>query len=223
MTALRAVVIGFCAVCLTAGPSFCDVSRVVAEGSDYMVIPDEAAPYPLIARDIDIDEALRVFARNLRIGLVVTGDISGTVTDRGEGILSRREYLDTRAAEFDFVWYFDGQVLRVSPVGEIETRIIPLRENSGIEALRILQSLGIYQRKFTHRYDERSRTLMVAGPAGYVELIDQATKALETADRTDITLLRGNEGGTPAALEALKASTEAAEAAEQTTPTSPAE
>jgi type II secretory pathway component GspD/PulD (secretin) len=223
MSALRSVLVGLGAVLLTALPSTSDGLQVVAQGADYMVIPDETAPYPLIARDIDIDEALRVFARNLRIGLVVTGEISGTVTVTDQGIPSRRDYLDSRAAEFDFVWYFDGQVLRVSPVGDIETRIIPLRENSGIEALRILQSLGIYQSKFTHRYDERSRTLMVAGPSSYVELIDQATKALETADRTDITLLRGSEGSTPAALEALKATTGATEAVEQTTPTNPAE
>jgi type II secretory pathway component GspD/PulD (secretin) len=223
MSVFRAGLVWFGAVWLSALPCHSENLRVVAEGANYMVIPDEAAPYPLIARDIDINEALRVFARNLRIGLVVTGEISGKVAAVDKDVPSRRDYLDSRAAEFDFVWYFDGQVLRVSPVGDIETRIIPLRENSGIEALRILQSLGIYQSKFTHRYDERSRTLMVAGPSGYVELIDQATKALETADRTDITLLRGSEGSTPAALEALKATAGAAEAVEQTAPTSPSE
>lgn len=215
MSALLKGVAAASAIGLLAVPGIAE-TPVVVDAPDYMAIPDEAAPYPLLARDIDISDALRVFAKNLRIGLVVTGDISGTVTAADEGTLSRREYLDNRAAEFDFVWYFDGQVLRVSPVGEIETRIIPLRENSGIEALRILQSLGIYQAKFTHRYDERSRTLMVAGPTSYVDLIDQATKALETADRTDITLLRGTENGAPAALEALKASSEGTEAVQST-------
>jgi type II secretory pathway component GspD/PulD (secretin) len=204
MTTWHVFLIGLGALSLFSIQSQAQDSNHTRQGPSYLAIPDENTLYPLLVRDIDIKEALRLFARNLRIGLVVADEVSGTIIRSDEGVVTRREYLDNRAAEFDFVWYFDGQVLRVSPVGDIETRIIPLRENSGFEAIRILQSLDIYQGKFAHRYDERSRTLMVAGPVAYVELVERATKAFETADRTDITVLRGNEGSTPAALEALR-------------------
>ncbi|MCU0911099.1 MAG: hypothetical protein MUE98_07070 [Rhodobacteraceae bacterium] len=200
----RAVLAGLGALWLAAATAAAQGCGPQGCTPGYLSIPDEDVPYPLIARDIDIVEALKIFARNLRIGLVVTGDISGTVTATDDTMVSRRQYLDNRAAEFDFVWYFDGQVLRVSPIGEIETRIIPLQETSGPEAIRILQSLDIYQTKFTHRYDERSRTLLVAGPTAYVDLVEKAAEALEKARRTDITLLRGSESSTPTALAALR-------------------
>jgi type II secretory pathway component GspD/PulD (secretin) len=43
-------------------------------------LPDPAAPYPLKVRGMDLREALRLFAKNLRIGLVMDEKVSAEIT-----------------------------------------------------------------------------------------------------------------------------------------------
>jgi type II secretory pathway component GspD/PulD (secretin) len=173
------------------------------DGDAYSVLPGAELPYLLSARDLDVKEALRLFAKNLRIGLIVEDAITGPITeDLPEG-LNNTDYINELAAIFDFVWYFDGSVLRVSPVGEMEMEIIALRNNGGDAVIEILQQLGIHQSRFMHRSDPRSRTLMVAGPKSYTALVKKAVQAVEEADRTNIVLMRGEEGGVPASIDML--------------------
>ncbi|MGL6210822.1 MAG: secretin N-terminal domain-containing protein [Paracoccaceae bacterium] len=190
---------------LTGLPAGASLAQATEEAiSAYLSLPDPGADYPFVARGIDVQEALKAYARNLRIGLAADSAITGIVTaDLGRG-LSRRDYLAALALEFDFAWYFDGRVLRVSPVGATTTEIMPLQNNSGADVLRILKELDIYQPAFTHRSDLRNRTFLVSGPAEYVTLVKKAIEAIEAADRTKITVLRGSEGSVPPALGALQ-------------------
>ena len=174
------------------------------DGDTFSLLPDQDLIYPLRGRDLEVQEALRYFARNVRVGIVMDETITGTVSDDFPVELSRVEYLNELAFLYDFVWYFDGQVLRISSVGNLEMVVIALSDNSGSSVLDILRHLGIYQPKFTHRFDARSRTLMVAGPTHYTEVVKNAVEAVEDADRSDIALLRGNESGTPSALSVLR-------------------
>jgi type II secretory pathway component GspD/PulD (secretin) len=173
------------------------------EGDAYSILPGANLPYLLKARDLDVKEAIRLFAKNLRIGMIVDETITGPITEDLPDGLNNTAYINELGAIFDFVWYFDGSVLRVSPVGEMEMEIIALRNNSGDAVLEILQQLGIYQSRFMHRSDPRSRTLMVAGPKSYTALVKKAVQAIEEADRTNIVLMRGEEGGVPDAVTAL--------------------
>lgn len=171
-------------------------------------LPGATKIYPLRAPNIKVTQALELFAKNLQIGLILSEEVSGTVPMNVPSSLTRYQYLQELATELNFVWYFDGQILSVSPIDDLQTQVIPLRDHTGDEAIQILKCLGIFQPRFTHRSDDRSRTFLVSGPSAYVELVKGATEAVETATRTDITLLRGNEGSTPAALQALDAVTD---------------
>lgn len=170
----------------------------------YTELPGAAQSYPLRTRDIDVKDALRLFAKNLRIGLVLDETISGPITEDLSKGLTHKTYIDELANIFDFVWYFDGRMLHISPVGAMEIDVLALRDNSGTTAIEVLQRLGIYQEKFPHRADPRSHTLMVAGPKSYLEIVRKAVEAIEAADTTNITLLRGNEGGVPRPLSAIE-------------------
>lgn len=170
---------------------------------DVTMLPDAAAPYPLQNHGLGIQDGLRLFAKNLRIGLVVDDGITGEITTDLPRDLSRAAYIDELAALHDFVWYFDGQVLRISPVGDIEIEFIPLRDYSGTAVIDVLKRLGLYQTKFLHRADPRTRMLMVSGPTSYTDMVREVATAVEEAERTNITLMRGNEAGIPSALDAL--------------------
>lgn len=195
-TGLFGVVTLCCALLVTPLSAQSQNGRTdVANTDRYLSLPDPAAPYPFVSRGLDIQDALKIFAKNLRIGAEINETITGPVPDRIDDRLNRIGYVDALALEFDFVWYFDGRVLRISPVGSIETEILPLQNHSGAEVLEILKQLDIYQQNFTHRSDLRNRTFLVSGPADYVALVKKAVEAIEAAEKTNITVLRGAEGG----------------------------
>ena len=194
-----AIVAASAASALAQGPASANNSGETG----FLQLPGRDRTYPFRARDLEVGRALKIFSDNLRIGLSVTGELEGNLTDALSDTLTREQYLDALAVEFDFIWYFDGNVLRVSTIGDYETRIIPLRDNDGEMVIDILRSLDIYQDKFTHRADDRSRTFLVSGPSAYVEVVEAAVEAIEAAERTDITVLRGNEGSLPEAIRAF--------------------
>jgi type III secretion protein C len=189
---------------LLASAAIARAQPVTPGDQSHSDLPGADRLYPLHARDLDVKDALRLFAKNLRIGLIVDDAITGPITEDLPKGMTHLAYIDELASIFDFVWYFDGSVLRVSPVGAMEMDILALRDNSGAAVIDVLHRLGIHQAKFMHRSDPRSRTLMVAGPKSYLETVRKAVEAIEEADRTNITLLRGNEGGVPGALGILQ-------------------
>ena len=175
------------------------------ESTGYSVteLPDPLMIYPLKSRGLDVQDAVSLFAKNLRVGIVIDEEITGSISGELPQDLSRVEYIDELAALYDFVWYFDGQVLRVSPIGDIDVDVIPLRDTSGATLIETLKRLGLYQDKFIHRADTRSRVLMVSGPTSYTEMVRKVALAIEEAERTDITLMRGAETAQSTALGAL--------------------
>lgn len=159
---------------------------------EYLQLPDRFASYPFSARNLPIEQALRLYSKNLRIGLKIADGVEGEIAAPLPMDLTRIEHLERLALEFDFVWFFDGTVLNVSPVGDTETRVMPLVKHDGSVVIESLRELEIYQPKFVHRYGQRSRTLRVTGPTEYVEVVAEAVEAIDKADRTEIMPLRGS-------------------------------
>ena len=186
-------------------------SRAQAPGTgtalsdEYLRLPDPEAPYPLATNGLDLREALKLYGKNLRVGIVMTDGVVGTVPENWPAPDTRLAYLEALSLEFDFVWFFDGRSLRISEIGAMETAVLPLQNNDGAAVLRILQELDIYQNKFTHRSDLRNRSFLVSGPVDYVEMVRKAVEAIEAADRNKVTILRGAEGNKPAAVAAIEA------------------
>lgn len=162
------------------------------ETSEFLQLPGAGEPYPFSGRNLPVKKALKLFSKNLRIGLEVSDDVEGEITHLSPIGDTRFEYLESLALEFDFVWYFDGAVLRVSPVGATETKVLPLAKHDGWQVIEALQALEIYQHKFIHRYGRRTRTLRITGPAEYVELVEAAVEAIDKADRQKVELVRGD-------------------------------
>jgi len=163
-----------------------------SETSDFLQLPEATSVYPFSARNLSVRMALKLFSKNLRIGLEIAEDVEGEIMQLSPVDETRFEYLESLALEFDFVWYFDGAILRVSPVGATETKVLPLAKHDGRQIIEALQALEIYQHKFIHRFGVRTRTLRVSGPADYVELVEAAVEAIDKADRQKVELVRGD-------------------------------
>lgn len=161
----------------------------------HLMLPDADDPYPFKARDVSIEDALRMFSRNLRIGLNIAEDIDGDA--RGDFDLdgSRLEYLEQMAALYDFGWYYDGSILHVFAIGQMQTKVYSLQQTDGAELISMLRSLGVYQRRFFHRADARRQALLVSGPESYLAIVDEVVEALETAETRKVRVLRGSTRG----------------------------
>ncbi|WP_173932899.1 hypothetical protein [Chelativorans sp. Marseille-P2723] len=154
-------------------------------------LPGANSPYNYVSVEQDVNEVIRFFALNLGIGANIAPGIQGRVSDAAPRNLSRQAFIDHLAAEFRFVWYFDGTVLHMAPSSSVQTEVFALENNNGARVMTALSRLDLYQPKFRHRYDLKGRVFMVSGPPSYVSNIKKAVEALEKANRTIPTILRG--------------------------------
>ncbi|MCP1846117.1 type II secretory pathway component GspD/PulD (secretin) [Bradyrhizobium sp. USDA 4524] len=166
-------------------------------------LPNAATIYPFISTNQDLAAAIRFFGNNIGIGVNVDAAVTGKISEKSEGVLTRRDYLDQLAAKFRLVWFFDGTTLHVAPVSNVETEVFFLKQNDGAAILKILQRLDLYETRFLHRFDPRNRVLLISGPSVYVRIVKKAIEAAEKADRTETTVLRGTPGGTAAIVPSI--------------------
>lgn len=160
-------------------------------------LPDAQAPYQFVSDDMELVEALRLFGRNLSIGIELDPAIQGKLSS-ASGVSqtrSRQEYLEALSEEFGLVWFFDGTILHVYPASSVETRFFALQELEATRVMHILGNLGVLQPKFLHRLDARNRVLLVSGPPGYVKTIKAALDALRESERARINVIRGETSG----------------------------
>lgn len=166
-------------------------ARMAMDGTS-PILPDGNQPYSYFSLDQDINEALRFFALNLGIGADIAPGIKGRTGAKTPRGLSRRDYLNYLAAQFRFVWYFDGSTLHAAPSSSVRTEVFSLENNDGERIMTALSRLGLYQAKFRHRYDLKGRVFMVSGPPAYVSDVKKTVEALEKANQAEITVLRGS-------------------------------
>lgn len=159
-------------------------------------LPGANDPYPFQSREMTVEENLRLFSRNLRIGLIIAEGVDGKAIMDVEIKGTRSDYLDQLAMLFDFGWYFDGAVLHIFSVGELQTKVFSLQKMKGAELISMLKSLGVYQNRFLHRADDRRQALLVSGPKSYVETVAEVVEALEQSEVRTVKVLRGSSGGT---------------------------
>lgn len=176
----------------------CAATLLVHAGSiKAATLPDADIIYPYIVANQDLASAIRYFGKNIGVGVNIDPGVTGKVTTKPRGELTRRAYLDQLAVEFGLVWFFDGTTLHVTPTGNVETEVFFLKHNDGATVLRTLEQLGLYQNTFLHRFDARNRVLLVSGPSAYVRMVKNTVDAIEKADRTETTVIRGTRSTAP--------------------------
>ncbi|TPW28848.1 hypothetical protein FJU08_16090 [Martelella alba] len=184
---------------LAGGAVFMPVSvaaasaRLMSDGRLYMppALPDAGADYSFAGEDQTLTTALKYFALNIGVSLVMDPSVP-TVQNGGEPPgLSRAEYIDYLADKFRLVWYFDGATLFVDTVDHVEQKVFSLQKADGMQVLTILQNLDLFQPKFLFSYDLQSKVLMTSGPPSYVNLVESTVKAVDTADGRSTNVYRG--------------------------------
>ncbi|HTJ92933.1 MAG TPA: type III secretion system outer membrane ring subunit SctC [Pararobbsia sp.] len=129
------------------------------------------------AQGKDIKDVLRDFAASQGIPTRISQDVSGTVS--GKFHLPPRRFLDTLAASFGFVWYYDGEVLDITSAADMQSALVKL-DSADTESLRSeLDRLHIADDRFPIVYDSAQGTALVSGPQRYVDMIKAVTARLD--------------------------------------------
>ncbi len=164
----------------------------------YQNLPNADAPYPFMSKKLDIQEVLKLFGQNLNIATQIDEAIEGNVTVAFSSRHSNEGFLNHLGREFDFIWYFGGNILHMVSLNSLKTEIFSLKNNDGHDALRLLQELNIYQSKFSHRVDGKNGVLVISAPKDYITIVQSAIDKIEEGKRKPISILRGETTLMPA-------------------------
>lgn len=145
-----------------------------------------AAPYKYIVIDQDIRDVLIEFGRNAN----VPTQIAPTVTSRrirgSVGILQEgtaQAFLQRFCDSYGLVWYFDGTVLHVASLEDIQTESIKLERAKSTDILNRLGDLGLSDSRFTLRVADIGGTLSVSGPPAFRARVRKTVMSAEAAGR----------------------------------------
>jgi type III secretion protein C len=130
------------------------------------------------AQDKDIKDVLRDFGAGEGIPTRIATELTGTVSGRFH--LPPRRFLDTLAASFAFVWYYDGEVLDITTASDLQSTLVKLDTASTDELRDELERLQIADARFPIVYDESQGTALVSGPPRYVEMVKEIADRLES-------------------------------------------
>ncbi len=139
--------------------------------------------FSYVAQNKPLKELIREFAAEQGLNVVIAPELEGTVN--GKFNLSPQSMLELLATSFGVEWYYDGNVLYVSPAGELTSEVLQLGATTPGQLDAALTRLNIVERRYPISYDRVHNTARVAGPKRFVELVKQTIEALnENSDYT---------------------------------------
>lgn len=137
----------------------------------------------------DVKDVLRDLAASQNIAANVAPGVSGAVS--GKMKMSPQRFLDTLAASFGFVWYYDGTVLYVTPASDMKSTLVKLDHANTGDLRDLLEQMKVADPRYPMTYNAQQRTALVAGPPRYVELVTSVAERLdENSARTGGTQIR---------------------------------
>jgi type III secretion protein C len=143
----------------------------------------------VVADGQDLKVVLHDFTAGQGVPATVSADVHGTVT--GHFDMSPQRFLDTLSSTFGLVWFYDGVVLSISDVNSVTRQVIKLDHASTDDLASALTQLHIESPRFPIVYDASQGTVLVSGPAPYVQLVADVAKRLDqNADQRSGSVVR---------------------------------
>ncbi len=133
------------------------------------------APTPLRA-------LFREFGKVQEVPVIVAEDVRGAISAQYPE-MPPEKYLDALCADNDLIWYFDGSAIHVYSEDALQSAALPLGSLTVEQMIGALQRLGVYSQRFPIRSEPALGMIFVAGPARYLEVIDQILKGADQQAR----------------------------------------
>jgi len=125
----------------------------------------------------DVKDVLRDFAASQGIPAMIGSNVSGTVSGRFH--MPPQRFLDTLAATFGFIWYYDGTVLDIVAPADMTNAVIDLDSASVREMQATLEQMNVADKRFPLTYDAAQGVAIVSGPPSYVRTIKDLARRVD--------------------------------------------
>ncbi|NSX56766.1 hypothetical protein [Parasulfitobacter algicola] len=167
--------------------------------------PFHAAPLALDHRETTyriIDQNLRSvladFGESFDIQIDIDTDVKGRV-QQVSGEFTPEGFLHHLALTHGFSWYYDGQVIHVTPVQDDQTVILQMNDISLDDFVLTLTELGIADDRFPVVAAGEQGLARASGPPRYIELLSETFQAISLPTpnapkaSSTLTVIQGND------------------------------
>ena len=141
-------------------------------------IPWRVAKYSLVARQMQLREALDTFGVTEGLSVLMSEQVQGSFS--GDFVdMPAQDFLERVCTMHNLTWYYDGAALYVCSAGEVVSRLVDLAYMKAGDVRAMLRELGVEDSRFPIKTANNDELIMVSGPPRYVQLV------LETIERAD--------------------------------------
>ena len=93
--------------------------------------------------------------------------------------MSPENFLGVMERSYGITWYYDGSLLYLYNADQIRSEMLTLDKVSPSSLKRSIQSLGLYDERFSFRYADADGLVYVSGPPRYIDVIKKTARAME--------------------------------------------
>ena len=133
-------------------------------------IPWKTETYSLVARSMDLRQALETFGVAQGISTILSPSVGGAISGEFADVPCG-EFLDRLCSLHNLAWYWDGATLWIYAAGEMQTMLLDLRYMKAGEVRAMLAELGVEDPRFPLKTASNDELIMVSGPPRYVMLV----------------------------------------------------
>ncbi len=133
-------------------------------------IPWKTETYSLVARAMDLRQALETFGVAQGVSTIMSPAVGGAISGEFADVPCG-EFLDRLCSLHNLVWYWDGATLWIYAAGEMQTMLLDLRYMKAGEVRAMLAELGVEDPRFPLKTASNDELIMVSGPPRYVGLV----------------------------------------------------
>jgi type II secretory pathway component GspD/PulD (secretin) len=153
-------------------------------------LPQENAPYTFMDKSRNLREVLEVFGENIGIPVRLSERVEGEI-DPDFMPHTRNDFLNRLGARHNFMWFYDGGILHISSIYDLQTRFFSLVQWSSHEVANELKKMGVWDGRFIAMQQSGTRTLIVTGPEVYIQLVEGAITEITKSTPDDIKVIVG--------------------------------
>lgn len=144
-------------------------------------IPWKTNSYTTIARSQSIHDALRTFAGNEHINIVIDPSVQGVLSGQFLN-WTPQKFFDNIVQSYDLIWFYDGQILYVTVGTQITSAIVQLSSTTPEQLVSVFNTMKFASSDWSIRSLPDEDLIFFSGPPRFVELMSQLAGQLDQAN-----------------------------------------
>ncbi len=133
--------------------------------------------YAHYSRGESLPQLLQDFSSSIGVPVVVSKKVTAKVNGSFPQVRAKK-FLDELSQIYNFVWFYDGNVIFVSHANEVQTKVVHLPHLTGQALKSNLRDLGLWDDRFGFRLSASGDVAYLSGPPRFVQYVAEASELL---------------------------------------------